>query len=131
MTESLHLPARDIPIPSSVSPEAQAVMAMPPMEAVEYPKPDDMDGWRAMIASYDETLAALLAARAQNAQVSTESLDLGEFGVHVVTPDDLTAEDRRVYLDIHGGAFIYGRGDSCRTMGINSATRGRRTSVGC
>ncbi len=119
----LHLPARDIPIPSSVSPEAQAVLAMPPMESVEYPEPDDMDGWRAMIASYDETVAALLAARAQNAQVSTESLDLGEFAVHVITPNDLADDDPRVYLDIHGGAFIYGRGESCRTMGINSATR--------
>ena len=53
----LHLPARDIPIPSSVSPEAQAVLAMPPMETVEYPEPDDMDGWRTMITSYDETVA--------------------------------------------------------------------------
>ncbi len=123
MTEPLHLPARDIPIPTSVSTEAQAVLAMPPMEAVEYPELDDMDGWRAMIAAYDETVAALLAARTQHADVSTKSLDLGEFCVYEITPNDLPDDDRRVYLDIHGGAFIYGRGDSCRTMGINSATR--------
>jgi acetyl esterase/lipase len=119
----LHLPARDIPIPSSVSPEAQAVLAMPPMEQVEYPALDDIDGWRAMIAAYDKTVAALLAERARSAPVTTEALDLGDFGVHVITPVGLADDDRRVYLDIHGGAFIYGRGDSCRAMGISSASR--------
>jgi epsilon-lactone hydrolase len=52
----LHLPARDIPIPTSVSAEAQAVLAMPPMEKMEYPALDDLEGWRAMIASYEETV---------------------------------------------------------------------------
>lgn len=119
----LHLPARDIPIPSSVSPEARAVLAMPPMDEVEYPPLDDLDGWRAMIAAYDKTVAALLAERARSASVTTESLDLGDFGVYVISPAGLTDDDRRVYLDIHGGAFIYGRGDSCRAMGISSVSR--------
>jgi len=127
MTESppppLHLPARDIPIPTSVSPEAQAVLAMPPMEAVEYPALDDVEGWRAMIAAYDETVAALLAERARGASVTTEVLDIDGLGVYVITPDGLADDDRRVFLDIHGGAFIYGRGDSCRAMGISSASR--------
>ena len=52
----LHLPARDIPIPTSVSAEAQAVLAMPPMEKMEYPALDDLEGWRAMIASHEETV---------------------------------------------------------------------------
>jgi hypothetical protein len=45
----LHLPARDIPIPTSVSDEAQAVIAMgrliPPVQG--YPALDDAAGWRA------------------------------------------------------------------------------------
>jgi len=59
MSESpptLHLPARDIPIPTSVSAEAQAMMAMPPMEKIEYPALDDIEGWRTLIAAYDDIL---------------------------------------------------------------------------
>ena len=42
---TLHLPARDIPIPTSVSPEAQAVLAMPALPVPERPPVDDVDGW--------------------------------------------------------------------------------------
>ncbi len=39
----LHLPARDIPIPTSVSAEAQAVLAMPPMTKTEHPALDELE----------------------------------------------------------------------------------------
>ena len=46
-----HLPARDIPVPSSISAEAQAMLAMGPlMPDVEYPPLDDHDAWRTMVA---------------------------------------------------------------------------------
>jgi epsilon-lactone hydrolase len=45
-----HLPARDIPVPSSISPEAQAMLAMGPlMPDTKYPPLDDHDAWRALI----------------------------------------------------------------------------------
>ena len=126
MTEfrpSLHLPARDIPVPTSVSAEAQAVLAMPPMDAVEYPELDDIDGWRKMIAAYDETVSAILGDRTADAAVAIEERTVGGVRVYDITPDGLDDDDERVYLDIHGGAFIHGAGDSCRAMGIGTATR--------
>jgi epsilon-lactone hydrolase len=126
MTElrtTLHMPARDIPIPSSVSAEAQAVLAMPPMDAVEYPELGDVDGWRAMIAAYDETVAAILGDRVATAAVKTEERDVGGVRVYDIAPVGTADDDERVYLDIHGGAFIHGAGDSCRSMGIGTATR--------
>jgi epsilon-lactone hydrolase len=126
MTElraTLHVPARDIPIPSSVSAEAQAVLAMPPMDAVEYPELGDVDAWRAMIAAYDETVSAILGDRVATAAVKTEERDVGGVRVYDIAPAGLADDDERVYLDIHGGAFIHGAGDSCRSMGIGTATR--------
>ena len=120
---SLHLPARDIPIPTSVSPEAQAVLAMPPMDSPEYPDREDLDGWRAMIAEYDETVGALVSARVADALVATEEIDVDGVRVYDIAPDGLAEGDDRVYLDIHGGAFIYGGGEACRAMGIGTATR--------
>ncbi|MGO8864317.1 MAG: alpha/beta hydrolase [Acidimicrobiales bacterium] len=126
MTEprpTLHVPARDIPVPSSVSAEAQAVLAMPPMEEVVYPPLDDLEAWRKMIADYDHTVAAMLGDRVSSAPVTTEELDLGGLVVYVITPNGLAGDDRRAYLDIHGGAFIHGAGSTCRSMGISTATR--------
>lgn len=122
----LHVPAREVPVPTSVSPEAQAILAMAPMPMPEYPSLDDLDGWRAMIAEHDTTVAAMVAARAAAAQVKVEELDLGAFRVYDITPLDVSP-DETIYLDIHGGAFIHGAGETCRAMAIGTATRlGRR-----
>jgi acetyl esterase/lipase len=126
MSESrrtLHLPERDIPIPSSVSPQAQAAMAMPHMEASEYPALDDPEAWRTMIATRDGAIAPLVSERASTAPVKTEQRDLGGFGVYEITPADLDTGDERIYLDIHGGGFIYGGGELCRAMAVNTALR--------
>ena len=93
---TLHLPARDIPIPTSVSAEAQAIMAMPPMEKIEYPALDDIEGWRTMIASYDETVAAILGDRVSNASVKTEDVELGNVRVCQITPIGLARRSQRL-----------------------------------
>ena len=118
----LRLPARDIPIPTSVSPEAQAVMAMAPLPAPAQPAPDDRDGWRAMVAAQDAAIAQMMAGRAADAPVVTTELDVGAH-VYEIVPTDLPDGDRRVYLDIHGGAFVFGAGECCRVMSIGAATR--------
>ena len=120
---TLHLPARDIPIPTSVSPEAQAVLAMPALPVPERPPVDDVDGWRTMIADHDEAIAALMAERASSGRVTTEERDVGGVHVYDITLDDLGAGDRRVYLDIHGGEFIFGAGEVCRAMASGTANR--------
>jgi epsilon-lactone hydrolase len=119
----IHLPARDIPVPTSVSPQAQGVLAMPPQKQADYPPLDDLDGWRAMIAEHDATVTAMLGTRAATAPVTVETLDVAGVRVYDITPDGVPSDDRRVYLDIHGGAFIHGGGETCRTMGIGTATR--------
>src|SRR5262249_49770407 len=54
--------------------------------------------------------------------VVTTELDVGAH-VYEITPTALAAGDRRVYLDIHGGAFVFGGGECCRVMSIGAATR--------
>jgi acetyl esterase/lipase len=119
----LHVPARDVPIPRSVSGEAQAVLAMPPMESPEYPPLDDLDAWRAMIAEYGQTVGAMVGARVADAPVDTVTREIDGVPVYDITPHALVPGDDRVYLDIHGGAFIHGAGESCRAMGTGAAIR--------
>ena len=119
----LHLPAREIPVPTSVSPEAQAVLAMPALPAPERPPGDDLDGWRTMIAEHDQSIAALMAERTAGAPVITEERDIGGVRVYDLAPDDLEDGDRRVYLDIHGGEFVFGAGEVCRAMAVGAVKR--------
>jgi monoterpene epsilon-lactone hydrolase len=121
---TIHLPARDIAVPSTVSRQAQAVMANPPAERAEYPALDDPAAWRAMIAAADGALATMMAGRAAAAEVTVRHRDLTGGGrVYEITPAGLDDGDDRVYLDIHGGGFIHGGGELCATMAIGTALR--------
>jgi acetyl esterase/lipase len=124
----VHLPARDIPVPTSVSPEAQAALAMghlgPPHAG--YPALDDVDGWKAYVAEADGFMRTMVGET--KFPCTIEERDLGPCPLYVVTPDGLAADDRRVLLDIHGGAWILGSGDLCRMTGSLAATAvGART----
>ena len=118
----LHIPARDIPIPTSVSAQAQAVLSMEFPPAPEYPAPADHDAWRTMIAAHDRVVEAMVSAGVAGAPVEVEELAVGAARVYQITPTDQPIDDR-VYLDIHGGAFIQGAGETCRAMGIGVARR--------
>jgi acetyl esterase/lipase len=126
----LRLPARDIPVPTSVSSEAQAVLSMgrlgPP--AGEPPALDDVAGWKAYVAEADGFMRTMLPETPAGFTGSIEERTVGECTVYVATPDAVRADDRRVYLDIHGGAWILGGGDLCKRTGAMGAVQtGART----
>ena len=119
----LHLPARDIPVPTSVSPEAQAVLAMgrlgpPPRES---PALDDVAGWKAYVRESDDFVRSMVGDPTAAFAGTIEERDTGSCPVYVVTPDGVRDDDRRVFLDIHGGAWVLGGGDLCKMTAISSA----------
>src|ERR1700726_4642935 len=94
---TIRLPARDIPVPASVSKEAQAVIANTPAQRTEYPALDDQAAWRAMIAAHDGAIAAMMAGRAA-APVTVRNRDLAGGGrVYEITPAGLGDGDGRGY----------------------------------
>jgi acetyl esterase/lipase len=119
----LHVPARDIPVPTSVSPEAQAVMALgrlgPPSS--DWPALDDVSGWKAFIAEREAMVTTMIGDAGSNIAADVEEVDLGGFLVYVIRPEGVALEDRRVYLDIHGGAWIQGGGPICRSRAVGTA----------
>jgi acetyl esterase/lipase len=122
-----HLPARDIPVPSSISEQAQAMLAAGPlMPDPEYPPLHDHDAWRAMIAERESVVLAMISPRPgapDTAALATLAgeIDPGGFPVYVVLPAGVSPDDRRVYLDIHGGAWIQGGGEVCRATALRTA----------
>jgi acetyl esterase/lipase len=123
----LHLPARDIPVPTSVSPQAQAMLAQGIVGPVaNWPAQGDMQGWRTMVAAMEADLVAMITAGAAGAipaGTDVQDLKVGDVAVYAVTPEGVGPDDRRVCLDIHGGSWILAGGAICRASAIATAAR--------
>jgi len=118
---TLHVPARDIPIPAHLSPEAQAQLAQGTLSNPPWPPLEDLAAWRRLIATMDQMGLAGLTLMAQQIDAEAQQIDADGVPVFVVTPRGMAADDGSVYLEIHGGALLWGGGPSCRAMGIVSA----------
>ena len=110
------IPSRDVPVPNSVSPEAQAVLAMgrlgPPPR--ELPALEDSVGWKAYVEEMDGFVRSMVGDATEGFAGSIEERDLGPCALYVVTPDGVDDGDRRVLFDIHGGAWVLGGGELCK-----------------
>ena len=126
---ALHVPARDLPVPRSVSPEAQAFLGMGRFaEHMAMPPADDHDAWRAFVAVGEEAMGAVVAARAARFDATVEEREVAGVRVYVITPKGVRDDDPRRYLDIHGGGLTGGAGPLCRAMGIIAAERMQATT---
>lgn len=119
----LHVAARDIPVPAHLSAEAQAVLGMGRMGGPPYPEPDDIDGWRTMIAAQDAMVVLMTAEQTSRVTAQVNDVEVDGVPVYVITPQSANEDDPRVYLEIHGGGLIAGGGDACRAMGRMAAAR--------
>jgi epsilon-lactone hydrolase len=110
-----------VPVPSSISPEAQAILAMPRASPVDFPGPDDLAGWRQLIATRDEEMRSLLAGMIDEDAADVERIAVGDAAVYKIVPAACEKDSPNVYLEIHGGAMIMGGGECCRITGIMTA----------
>lgn len=117
---ALRVPAREIPVPTHLSPQAQERLATPRPPGADYPALDDVEGWKRRIAGGDAMIQQMFLGR-QPFDGEVRNLAEGEARGFEVVPAGVERTDRRVYLDIHGGALIMGGGDVCRAMGMGTA----------
>ncbi len=119
----VHMQARAIPVPNSVSQEAQAVLAMgrlgPPPR--ELPALDDTQAWKTYVEETDGFVRSMIGDATAGFAGDIEERDIGACLLYVVTPNGVEENDRRVFLDIHGGAWVLGGGDLCKRTTIASA----------
>ncbi|MEY4161154.1 MAG: hypothetical protein RLZZ136_1775 [Pseudomonadota bacterium] len=117
-----HILAKDIVIPSHLSPIAQAYL-MPQPVREGYPSLDDKAGWQAYVTESDQAVIPLLRqiGAAIDATITERVVD--EARVYDITPTGLAADSRTVILDIHGGGLILCGGELCQMMGMNTAAR--------
>src|SRR5258708_20300099 len=84
----LEVPARVIPVPASVSPEAQAFLARGPLQVPENPALDDIEGWRQRVAAIDQMMRARLAESGATTPAGFQvcEISLGGPPVYAVSP---------------------------------------------
>jgi acetyl esterase/lipase len=121
---------RFIPIPKSVSAEAQQFLGMDLAAiaggATAEPARDDVDAWRARIKVTNEGLTAALEMRGAGIPLRVETIRVADVPVFALTPEAIAgAAEPPIYLDIHGGGFFIGEGDACLAMAKGMVAQSR------
>ncbi|WP_405180635.1 alpha/beta hydrolase [Nocardia sp. NBC_01377] len=120
----LRIKEREIPVPTSVSEQARAILALGPLAPIpDWPALDDTEAWRKLIAEMDRMALSMAPTSETASRVEVEEISAGHAPVYIITPDTCAPDDRRVYLEFHGGAFTQGGGEICRRRGIDNALR--------
>lgn len=127
------LPARFIPTPRTVSPQAQAFLSSPPpVGQTAQPSLDDKAGWRTYIAQVNAGIAAFTSRNATTYPGDAITHQLSAAPLYEVTPRSLSPSNEQcAILYIHGGGFIIGGGQAAiySALPIASLARTRVYSI--
>ncbi|MFT3811215.1 MAG: alpha/beta hydrolase [Micropepsaceae bacterium] len=104
---TLIMPARDIPLPSTVSEQARAYLAMPRPPFPDYPALDNKDAWRRIVASRDKMFLDLGGERVARTMARAERHRIAETDVYVAAPREGAARPGKLCLSFHGGALLF------------------------
>ncbi len=107
------LPARQIPLPAAISDAAREVLSAGLPGDGAMPALDDHDAWRKLIAQRSEGAAAVRGPLMERLKADVEPREMAGVPVYVGRPrGERLIDDRHVVFDIHGGALIFGGGES-------------------
>jgi monoterpene epsilon-lactone hydrolase len=115
--KGVHLTERTIPVPNSISPQAQAALAM--VRPVEEPFPaiDDKPGWYARIEQMNTGMLAMMRAPLTALPVKSETVTVSDVTVYIAEPETIPAENRdKVLLFFHGGGLVLLGGEPTRLI---------------
>jgi epsilon-lactone hydrolase len=116
--EPLQVPARMLPVPTTVSPEMQAVIATPISPAWNvFPK--SIDEWKTMSAP---SAGRGLAALRERFGVTSEPLTVNGVQTYLVAPKVIPPENRnRLLVHVHGGCYVLNGGEAGTSEAIYMA----------
>lgn len=114
------------PVPTTVSPEAQAFLANPiDMSALGGARPETTEEWEAMIAGVDSQYLPILEEMLRVAPVTFEKSEVAGVTVRVITPDHFPADRQdKVLINLHGGGYAIMGGELSVMEGIPIAAAG-------
>jgi monoterpene epsilon-lactone hydrolase len=115
--EPRQIPARSVPVPTTVSPEMQALVGAP-LSANWNVAPKTVEEWRTLSAPS----AGRGAALRERLRVKTEPLTVNGVNAFMVTPEVIAPENRnRLLVHVHGGCYVLQGGEAGTTEAIYMA----------
>jgi epsilon-lactone hydrolase len=128
---AVQLRARTIPVPKSISPQAQTYLKQGARKPyTELPLPSDAEGWRRYVDEHDKTLRNIGKQGTNMPGLVVETKIMGGVTVYVARPLKDTPESRRPMLSIHGGGWTNMGGPVERLMAQIAASRMGATVYG-
>jgi acetyl esterase/lipase len=116
----LPVPARTIPVPTTVSPEMQALIGAPPNPAWDA-VPGSLDEWKALSAP----AAGHAAELRDRFGVSSEPLTVNGVQAYLLTPRPVAPRNRsRLLVHAHGGCYVMNGGEAGTAEAIYMAAFG-------
>ena len=107
-----HVPERDIPVPATVSPATQAVIARP-LSPIWNEHPKSAEEWKVLIARLADGVVATLPELRQRLGVKVEPTVIGGVKAYVVTPESIPETNRnRLLVHVHGGGYVFFPGEA-------------------
>jgi len=121
VSSGLYLSARIIPIPKSISPEAQAALAVGRPPRPPAPPISDKAAWRAHVAETNAAFLAMMKAAPPPPARSTLT-EMAGVPVYVGEPDAMPAANRdKALIHLHGGALVLLGGEPVRHFAAGEA----------
>jgi acetyl esterase/lipase len=118
----LEVPARTVPVPTTVSPEMQGLIGAP-LSGNWNTYPKTVDEWRKLSAP---SAGRGVQALRERFGVTSEAMTVNGVQAYMLTPKDIPAENRnRLLVHIHGGCYVLSGGEAGTSEGIYMAGFGR------
>lgn len=129
--ESVQLPARTIPPPTTISDAARGALSTGvSTPAVHRPAPDDLEGWRHAIEASERMWEPIATQMLASSRCTVQTQTIAGVRCYLCTPDSpAAAVSDRVYLYLHGGAFVFGGGRFAEATGAVAAGHLGMTTV--
>jgi len=119
------VPARTIPVPETVSPQIQKLIAVP-LTPTWNVIPTTPEAWKAQVNAVTVATLQALPALREALHVTVEPATIDGVKVYMVTPVSIPPEHRdRLLVHVHGGCFVSFPGESGTVEAVYMAGFGR------
>lgn len=99
-------PAKTLPVPATVSPQMQAIIAQPLRTNWDKP-PTTPEGWKQLSDGIATAVAPQIPAMAERMRVTVAPSTIDGVRVYTITPADIPAQNRnRLAVHVHGGCYV-------------------------
>lgn len=107
------VPGRNIPVPNTASPELQALIAAPYRVPNWNANPKSAAEWKELINRLAAAGATVQKGIREKLGITMEASTIGGVKVFVLTPKEIPPANRnRLLVNVHGGGYVYGPGES-------------------